>query len=362
MQFIDLKTQYAEIKENVLARMNEVLDSGQYIFGPVVEECEQKLAELVGAKHCLSMGSGTDALIAALLAIDIKPGDEVIVPAFSFYATAEMVSLLGAIPVFVDVNPKTFNIDCELIEKYINNKTKAIIPVSLYGQAADFDKINAVASNYKLPVIEDGAQSYGAKYKDRFSCNLSDIACTSFYPAKPLGCYGEGGACFTNNDELAERMKIARNHGQTGGYHHTHLGFNGRLDALQCAVIIEKLKIFPGEVEKRQSVAKLYNELLSDRIITPYVEEHNISSWAQYTIQVENREEIRAKLSEQNIPTAVHYPKPMHMQPYYQDLGFKKGIAPISETICDKVLSLPMHPYLSQNDVEKISTELLKLV
>lgn len=297
MQFIDLITQQARIKDKINKGIQNVLTHGQYILGPEVNELEEKLAIYTGSKYCISVANGTDALQIALMAFNIKPGDEVITPGFTYIATAETVALLGAKPVYVDINPKTYNLDPTKLEAAITPRTKAIIPVSLYGQCADFDTINAIAAKYKIPVIEDAAQSFGASYKGKKSCNLSTIACTSF-SSKPLGCYGDGGAIFTNDDQLALIMRQIARHGQDKRYHHIRVGINSRLDTLQAAILLSKLEIFTEEIELRNKVAQMYTLLLNDIgiITTPYIEEHNISAWAQYTIRVKDRNLIQEKL------------------------------------------------------------------
>ncbi|MDH5716988.1 MAG: DegT/DnrJ/EryC1/StrS family aminotransferase [Spirochaetia bacterium] len=354
MQFIDLKTQYAKIYEDVNKRIANVLDHGQYILGPEIKEMEEKLAEYTGSKHCISAASGTDALLISLMVLNIKADEEVITTPFSFIATAEVIALLGAKPVFVDIDKQTYNIDYTKIEEKINSKTKAIMPVSLYGQCADFDEINEIANKYNLPVIEDACQSFGAVYKEKKSNALSTIGCTSFFPSKPLGCYGDGGAIFTNDDALAEKMRHIRVHGQDKRYNHPILGINGRFDSIQAAVILSKLELFKEEVILREKIGKRYSEKLQDSVITPFVKEHNTHVYAQYTIQVENRNKFAAKLNEKNIPTAVHYPIPLHLQPVFSYLNEGAGSYPEAEALSQKVISLPMHPYLSEEDQDKI--------
>jgi UDP-2-acetamido-2-deoxy-ribo-hexuluronate aminotransferase len=347
MQFIDLAAQQARIKDKIDAGIARVLAHGKYILGPEVQELEEKLADYTGAKYCITVANGTDALQIAQMALGIGPGDEVITPGFTYIATAETVALLGAKPVYVDIDPKTYNIDPELIEAAITEKTKAIIPVSLYGQPADFDRINEIAKKYNIPVIEDGAQSFGATYKGQKSCNLSTIACTSFFPSKPLGCYGDGGAIFTNDDELATVMRQIARHGQDRRYHHVRVGVNSRLDTLQAAILLPKLEILDDEVKLRNNVAESYTRLLNEMGITttPFVDEYNLSAWAQYTIRVENRGEIQAKLKAEGIPTAVHYPIPLNKQPAVED---KIANLSLGDQISEKVVSLPMHPYLDE--------------
>lgn len=346
MQFIDLKKQYDVIKEDVLREINEVLDSGQYILGEKVKILENELANFVNAKYCVGVSDGSKALLIALMALDIKAGDEIVVPAFTFVATASMVALLGAIPVFVDIDPKTYNIDPSLIEAAITKKTKAIISVSLYGQCADMHTINEIAKAYNLFVIEDAAQSLGASINGQYSGAISTIGCTSFFPSKPLGCYGDGGACFTNDHDLAEKMRWIRVHGQDFRYHHVVLGVNGRLDTIQAAILLAKLKIFPNELNLRQSIGERYSSLLAgSNCVTPYVSPQNVHVYAQYTILVSNRELVVAKLQGLGIPTAVHYPIPLHQQKALEKYHRGNDLH-ISEQIARQVLSLPMHPYL----------------
>lgn len=353
MQFIDLAAQQARIKDKIDAGIQAVLNHGQYILGPEVAELEQQLAAFVGAKHCITVANGTDALQIAQMAFGIGPGDEVITPGFTYIATAETVALLGAKPVYVDVCPKTYNLDPTLLEAAITQRTKAIIPVSLYGQCADFDAINAIAEKHGIPVIEDAAQSFGATYKGKKSCNLSTVACTSFFPSKPLGCYGDGGAIFTNDDELAVVLRQIARHGQDRRYHHIRVGVNSRLDTLQAAILLPKLEIFAEELVLRQQVAERYNRLLNEAgiVTTPFIEAHNTSAYAQYTIQVENREQVQAKLQEAGIPTAVHYPIPLNKQPAVADAAVS---LPVGDAVAEKVMSLPMHPYLAEEDIKKI--------
>ncbi|EGQ8189873.1 DegT/DnrJ/EryC1/StrS family aminotransferase [Vibrio cholerae] len=353
MQFIDLGAQQARIKEKIDVGIQKVLAHGQYILGPEVAELEQKLIAYTGAKHCISVANGTDALQIAQMALGVGPGDEVITPGFTYIATAETVALLGAKPVYVDVCSKTYNLDPTKLEAAITPRTKAIIPVSLYGQCADFDAINTIAAKYGIPVIEDSAQSFGASYKGKKSCNLSTIACTSFFPTKPLGCYGDGGAIFTNDDELALVMRQIARHGQDRRYHHIRVGINSRLDTLQAAILLPKLEVLHEEIELRNQVANTYTRLLNNAGIlsTPFVEAHNISAWAQYTIRVKYRAEIQHKLQEAGIPTAVHYPIPLNKQPAVADRSIQ---LPIGDEIAEEVMSLPMHPYLTEQDIQRV--------
>ena len=359
--FIDLKRQYSEVKDQVLSRIHTVLEHGQYIMGPEVKECETALSKFTGSKYSLTCSNGTDALILSLMALDIGPGDEVIVPGFSFIATAESVLLVGATPVFVDIDSQTFNIDVELIEDKITEKTKAIMPVSLFGQVPDCSAINKIAEKHQLHVIEDAAQSFGATQNQKRSCNLTEISCTSFFPAKPLGCYGDGGAVFTNDDSLYEKLLSLRIHGQdeTHRYLHPNIGINGRMDTLQCAILIEKLGLFSGELEKRQVVANRYENLLSDveELETPQVAGDNTSAWAQYTLRTRQRDELRQHLQQKGIPAVVYYPKPMYAHPPYEKYANEQKF-PECERACREVLSLPMHPYLEEGVQETICREI----
>lgn len=360
MEFIDLKSQQLRLKDKIDAGIQCVLAHGQYILGPEVTELEEKLANYVGAKYCITCANGTDALQIAQMALGIGSGDEVITPGFTYIATAETIAILGAKPVYVDVNPKTYNIDVEKLEQAITTKTKAIIPVSLYGQCADFDAINAIAQKYNIPVIEDAAQSFGATYKGRKSCNLSTIACTSFFPSKPLGCYGDGGAIFTNDDELAVIIRQIARHGQDRRYHHVRVGMNSRLDTLQAAILLPKLAIFDEEVQLRQEVASHYNQLFAEVDIktTPYIELYNTSVYAQYTIRVQNRDSVVAALKASGIPTAVHYPIPLNKQPAVAS----SVVLLVGDLIADEVLSLPFYPYMKSEDIRKIVTLISKIM
>jgi UDP-2-acetamido-2-deoxy-ribo-hexuluronate aminotransferase len=345
MQFIDLAAQQTRIKDKIDANIQAVLAHGKYILGPEVAELEEKLSAYVGAKYCISVANGTDALQIAQMALGIGFGDEIIVPGFSYIATAETAAVLGAKPVYVDIDPVTFNIDQSKIEAAITPKTKAIIPVSLYGQCADFDAINAIAEKHNLAVIEDGAQSFGATYKGRKSCNLTTIGCTSFFPSKPLGCYGDGGAVFTNDEELAKVIRQIARHGQDKRYHHIRVGVNSRLDTLHAAILLPKLDILEEEIELRNQVAARYAELFKGgNAITPVVEAHNTSVWAQYTIRSEDRNALQQKLKAAGIPTAIHYPIPLNKQPA---VAAEEANLPIGDKIAEEVISLPMHPYLN---------------
>ena len=363
IEFIDLKAQQARIKVQLDAAIARVLQHGQYILGPEVVELEEKLAAYTGAKHCITVANGTDALQIAQMALSIGPGDEVITPGFTYIATAETVALLGAKPVYVDIDPRTYNLNPALLQAAITPRTKAIIPVSLYGQCADFDAINAIAAQHGIPVIEDAAQSFGATYKGRKSCSLSTIACTSFFPSKPLGCYGDGGAIFTNDDTLATVLRQIARHGQDRRYHHVRVGVNSRLDTLQAAILLTKLSIFDEEMALRQQVAERYAALLppppregggggeGENITTPYIEPHNTSAWAQYTIRVNNRDAVQEKLKAAGIPTAVHYPIPLNRQPAVADPAAQ---LPVGDALAQRVLSLPTHPYLDKDSIARI--------
>jgi len=361
MQFINLKAQYQNNKSNIDQRIQSVLTHGQYIMGKEVKDLEQRLCDFTGAKYCIGVANGTDALMIALMALGVKPGDEVITTPFTFIATGEMIALLGAKPVFVDICPKTYNIDPAKIEAAITDKTKAIMPVSLYGQCADFKTINAIAEKYNIPVVEDAAQSFGATHHGQYSCNLSTIGSTSFFPSKPLGCYGDGGALFTNDDELAKKIHQIHVHGQDRRYHHPIIGMNSRLDTIQAAVLLAKMDIFEEEIKNRQCIADKYKKLLANiEVTTPYIASENTSVYGQYTLLVENRIEFCEALKAEGIPTAVHYPVPLHKQPAFAHLNLSSGSFPIAEMLSDKVVSLPMHPYLSDDDLEKITHAVAK--
>ncbi|MBI5815001.1 MAG: DegT/DnrJ/EryC1/StrS family aminotransferase [Nitrospinae bacterium] len=362
MEFIDLKAQYRLVKDKIDARIQKVLDHGQYIMGPEVAELEEKLAAYTGAKHAITVSSGTDALFIAMMALGVKPGDEVITTPFTFIATAETIALLGAIPVFVDVEPESLNMDPAKIEAAITKKTTAIMPVSLYGQCAQMEAINAIASKHGLPVIEDAAQSFGATRHGIKSSAMSTIGCTSFFPAKPLGCYGDGGACFTNDDGLATKMRQIRNHGQDKRYNHPIIGMNGRMDTLQAAILIAKLAIFPDEVAAREKIGARYTASLKGHVQTPVIMPGNNHVYAQYTIRVKSREQVAERLKADGVPTAVHYPKPLHLQPAFSNLGLGVGSFPLAEKAADEVMSLPMGPYLTQEDQDKVVDAVKKAV
>ncbi len=359
MEFIDLKAQYQRLKANIDVRIQRVLDHGQYILGPEVFELEEQLAAYTGAKYCITVANGTDALQIAQMALGIGPGDEVITPGFTYIATAETVVLLGAKPVYVDVLPDTYNLDPALLEAAITPRTKAIIPVSLYGQCADFDAINKIASHHNIPVIEDAAQSFGATYRGLKSCNLTTIACASFFPSKPLGCYGDGGAIFTSDDELARVMRQIARHGQDRRYHHVRVGVNSRLDTLQAAVLLAKLDVFDEELKLRQQVAGRYHQLLKSAGINtiPMIAAHQQSTWAQYTVRTQKRDRVQTMLSEAGVPTAIHYPLPLNQQPAVAD---KNVQLPVGDRLAQEVLSLPMGPFLTVSDQNRVVNALTR--
>ena len=354
MEFIDLKKQQTNIRSEIDFSIKKVLDHGKYILGPEVFELEKTLAEYVGVNHCITVSSGTDALLISMMALGIKSGDEIITTPFTFIAAVEAIKLLGAKPVYVDIDDNSYNLSSEKIESSITKKTKLVLPVSLFGQCADMDPINRISKKYNLPVLEDGAQSFGATYKGRKSCSMSTIGCTSFFPSKPLGCYGDGGAIFTNDDELASKMRSIRVHGQTARYHHSYLGLNGRLDTIQAAILLIKFKIFNNEILLRNEVADFYTKELNRTnlgIETPSITNGNVSVYAQYAILVNNREELISVLKKNKIPTVIHYPIPAHMQNEYRD---KKLKLPVSEYVAEKILCIPMHPYLQKNEQDLI--------
>ena len=356
--FIDLKTQYQALQPQIQERINRVLEHGQYIMGPEVKELEHKLADHTGATHCITVASGTEALLISLMASGIAPGDEIITTPFTFVATAEVIVLLGAKPVFVDIEPDTCNIDASKIEAKITSNTKAIMPVSLYGQPADMDEINDIANRYGLPVIEDAAQSFGAEYKGRKSCNLSTVGCTSFFPSKPLGCYGDGGAVFTSDDQLAQACREIRVHGQSERYLHTRVGVGGRMDTLQCAVVLSKLERFDWEVGQRQRIAgRYYSRLAESGVTTVSMRPNRSSVYAQLTVMVEDRDALQSRLKLAGLPTAVHYPVPLNEQPAYKHLCCPE-CTPKASYVAKRVMSLPMGPDLSIGDQDRIISAL----
>ena len=360
MDFIDLKSQYAALRDEINARIQRVLDHGQYIMGPEVRELEERLAERTGARHCITVASGTEALLISLMAIGLRSGDEVITTPFTFAATAETIVLLGGRPVFVDIELDTCNIDASRIEAAITSRTRAIMPVSLFGQPADMDEINAIAARHgSIPVIEDAAQSFGALYKGRASCNLGTIGCTSFFPSKPLGCYGDGGAIFTNDDALAQACREVRVHGQSKRYTHTRVGVGGRMDTLQCAVVLAKLQRFDWEIAQRKAIGERYAQALAD---VPTVQRLRLKGdrdcvWAQYTVFVDERERVQQALAAQGIPTAVHYPMPLDRQPAYAAHAAADG-SPNSARTAQRVMSLPMSADLAMSQQQRVMAAL----
>ncbi|MDD5212585.1 MAG: DegT/DnrJ/EryC1/StrS family aminotransferase [Sulfuricurvum sp.] len=361
IDFANLQYQHSLYKEEIEQAVFSVMQKCNFIMGEEITGLEKSLADFTGAKHAITCSSGTDALLLAMMTLDIQAGDEIITTPFTFIATAETIARLGAIPVFVDIDEISYNIDSSKIEAAITPKTKAIIPVSLYGQPADMDEIESIADNYNLKVIIDGAQSFGSTYKDKMDSNLGDISCTSFFPAKPLGCYGDGGAVFTDDETLSEKLKSLRLHGQTKRYHHKYIGIGGRLDTIQAAVLNVKLKYYRDDLSLRQHVAAIYTDTLKEKnIILPFVKSDRTSAWAQYSIRIQNRDLVQTKLKEAGIPTAVHYPIPLHLQECFNYLGYREGDFPISEKIAREILSLPMNPYLSNEEILYITKKLSK--
>jgi len=367
IQFIDLQAQQSLIRDKINERVNRVLNHGKYIMGPEVQELEEALKNYVGAKHCISCASGTDALLMALMAYDVGPGDSIFTTPFTFIATAEAIALLGATPVFVDIEPQTFNIDPEklrgtIAETQKENKLKlrGIVPVDLFGQPADYNEIGTVAKEFDMFILEDAAQSFGATYDGKKACSLGDMAATSFFPAKPLGCYGDGGAVFTDSEKLAKQLRSIRVHGQGDHkYDNVRIGINGRLDTLQAAILLEKLAIFGKEIELRNEVAQRYSEGVGDYMRIPMLKPNRTSVWAQYSILSENRDRILARLSSNRIPAAIYYPKPLHLQEAFRFLEYNRGDFPISEKVSNQIFCLPMHPYLSTETQSHI-TEVLR--
>ncbi|MXP27966.1 aminotransferase class I/II-fold pyridoxal phosphate-dependent enzyme [Porphyrobacter algicida] len=354
MRFIDLHSQYDALRTSIHSRIDQVLAHGQYIMGPEVVELEGRLANFTGANHCITVASGTEALLISLMALGIGPGDEVITTPFTFVATAEVIVLLGARPIFVDVESDTCNIDPDQIARRIGPKTKAIVPVSLYGQIANMDEVAAVAQPLGIPVIEDGAQSFGALYRGRRSCATSLVGCTSFFPSKPLGCYGDGGAIFTDDPDLAHAMREIRTHGQSDRYYHTRVGVGGRMDTLQCAVVLAKLERFDWEIERRQFLGQYYSERLSGIGVSPVtVRSDRTCVWGQYTVFIKHRDRVREKLQAMGVPTAVHYPRPLHRQPAYEKCDPHAWV-PNSEEVASMVMSLPMGADLSREDQNRV--------
>lgn len=358
IDFANLQLQYQKYKDDIDDSIRSVLDKSNYIMGEKIDELENELKNFTGSNNSITCSSGTDALLLALMAIDIKPGDEVITTPYSFISTAETIALLKAKPVFVDIEPDTFNIDANLIEKEISNKTKAIIPVSLFGQPSDLNLIQEIANKYNLKVIIDGAQSFGSKYFEQKDSNLGDISITSFFPSKPLGCYGDGGAIFTNNDEYAAKIKMMRLHGQNKKYQHKYIGIGARLDTIQAAILLAKLPYFNHELLAREKVAHRYTHTLSNYLQTPKIKSNRFSSWAQYTVRVKNRDNLQSILKDSGIPTAIYYPIPLYMQECFQYLRYKQGDFPISEKASKEVLSLPMNPFLTNDQIDYVTSKI----
>jgi len=356
IDFAKLQYQYQLYKEELDQAIHGVLDKSNYIMGNEVIDLESNLQTFTGAKHAITCSSGTDALLLAMMALDIQPNDEIITTPFTFIATAETIAFLKAKPVFVDIDERTYNVDPSKIEEKITSKTKAIMPVSLYGQPADMDAIQAIANKHNLKVIVDGAQSFGSTFNGKTDSNLGNISTTSFFPAKPLGCFGDGGAVFTNDDALAKKMKSLRVHGQSKRYHHQYIGIGGRMDTIQCAIVDVKLKHYAKDLALRQEVASKYTEALQNKdLVLPFVDQRATSTWAQYSVRVKNRDEVQAKLKGQGIPTAVHYPMPLHLQECFAYLGHKEGDFPMAERVSAEIMSLPMNPYLGEDKIKYIS-------
>ena len=360
--YLDLSYQFQALEASLMEATKKVLEGGQYVMGPEVLQCEQKLAEFVGAPHCVTAASGTDALLMALLAHGVEADDEIIVPAFSFFATAEVIVLLGAKPVFADIDPETYNLDPQKIEELITEKTRGIMPVSLYGQVADMDPIKAIAKKWGLVVMEDAAQSFGAYYRGRRSCNLSELACTSFFPAKPLGCFGDGGAVFCQSEEDYQKLLQVRNHGQKGRYHHIRIGYNGRLDTLQCAILMVKLERYPWEINQRQKVAAIYNQEFEpiEILTTPVIKENQDSVFAQYTLRIKQRNTFQEALMKEGVPTSVHYPMGMHQQPVMKKIIPKQSLE-ITETLCGEVISLPLYADMPEDHIAFVVEKVKKV-
>jgi UDP-2-acetamido-2-deoxy-ribo-hexuluronate aminotransferase len=358
IDFANLQLQYQTYKEKIDANLQTILNKSNYILGEEVGILEQELQNFTGAKYAIACSSGTDALLLALMAMDIQPGDEIITTPFTWISTGEMIALLKATPVFVDIEPDTYNLDANLIEAVITKKTKAIMPVSLYGQPADMDAIQAIADKYNLKVIIDGAQSFGSTFNKKTDSNLGDISTTSFFPSKPLGCYGDGGAVFTNNEDYAKKIKLLRVHGQNKRYHHQYIGIGGRLDTIQAAILLAKLPHFSKELKNRQKVADQYTSGLSNILQTPVIKPNRSSAWAQYTLRVKNRDNLQLKLKENSIPTSIFYPIPLHLQQCFQYLKYKQNDFPISEKASNEVISIPMNPFLTNEQIDYIVSKI----
>lgn len=360
IDFANLQLQYQTYKDKIDSNLQAILNKSNYILGEEVDILEKELQNFTGAKYTIACSSGTDALLLAMMALDIQPDDEIITTPFTWISTAEMTALIKAKPVFVDIEPDTYNINANLIEAAITKKTKAIMPVSLYGQPADLDAIQAIADKYNLKVIIDGAQSFGSTFHNKTDSNLGDISITSFYPSKPLGCYGDGGAAFTNNEEYANKIKLLRVHGQNKRYHHRYIGIGGRLDTMQAAILLAKLPYFKKELKDRQKVADHYTNGLSQILQTPVIKPNRSSAWAQYTLRVKNRDALQLKLKENGIPTSVFYPIPLHLQECFQYLNHQQGDFPISEKASNEIMSIPMNPFLTNEQINYIISHIKK--
>jgi UDP-2-acetamido-2-deoxy-ribo-hexuluronate aminotransferase len=354
IDFANLQLQYQKYKTDIDEKINSILKKSNYILGEEVHELEKNLENFTGAKYSITCSSGTDALLLAMMSMDIQPGDEIITTPFTWVSTAETIALLKAKPVFVDIEPGTFNIDADLIEAAITKNTKAIIPVSLFGQPADIDRIQIIANKHNLKVIIDGAQSFGSTYKNKTDSNLGDISITSFFPSKPLGCYGDGGAVFTNNDVYAKKLKMLRVHGQNKPNHHKYIGIGGRMDTIQAAILLAKLKYFPQELKDRKIVADNYTRGLSNILQTPVIKPNRSSTWAQYTVRVNNRDNTQNELKKKGIPTSVFYPVSLHLQECFKYLNYKLNDFPISEKASNEVISIPMNPFLKKDQIDYI--------
>jgi UDP-2-acetamido-2-deoxy-ribo-hexuluronate aminotransferase len=362
IDFANLQAQYQKYKDDIDTRIHAVLNKSNYIMGEEVKQLETELSAFSGTKHTITCSNGTDALLLAMMALDIQPGDEVITTPFTFISTAETIASMKAKPVFVDIESDTFNIDANLIEAAITDKTKAIMPVSLFGQPADMNAIQAVAEKYHLKVIIDGAQSFGSTYNGKTDSNLGDISTTSFFPSKPLGCYGDGGAVFTNNDEYAEKIKMIRVHGQNKRYHYKYIGMGGRLDTIQAAILLAKLPHYKKELEQRENVAKKYKDLIKKNFKIPVIKSNRTTSWGQYTLRINNRDEVQKKLKDEGIPTAIYYPVPLHLQACFKYLNYKENDLPVAEESSSCVLSLPMNAYLSDDNISYITKTLNRIL
>ncbi len=358
IDFANLQVQYQKYKDDIDTHIHSILNKSNYIMGEEVKQLETELSTFTGANHTITCSNGTDALLLALMAMDIQPGDEIITTPFTWISTGEMIALLKATPVFVDIEPDTFNMDASLIEAAITKKTKAIMPVSLYGQPADMDAIQSIADKYTLKVIIDGAQSFGSTYNNKTDSNLGDISTTSFFPSKPLGCYGDGGAVFTNNEDYAKKIKLLRVHGQNKRYHHQYIGIGGRLDTIQAAILLAKLPYYKKELEVRERVAKSYTNTLTGNLTLPIIKSNRTSVWAQYTVKVNNRDEVKKKLQDDGIPTAIYYPVSLHLQECFRYLNYKENDFPVAEEASNCVLSLPMNAFLTDDNISYITKTL----